>query len=86
MKLTGYTGLFLALIGACTFAVTTLDSVPLGYLPPEIRAMGPFPLSGTSWWFEIFEDGHIWLMVDCVSRGRAGMTLDSEFALLTCLP
>ena len=85
-KLIDCTGLFLALIGQCTLAVTTLDSVPLGYLPAEIRAMGPFPRRGTSWWWNIWNDALKHVLVQCVSQGKAGMTWDSEFALLTYLP
>lgn len=80
-KLIDYTGLFLALIGPCTLAVTTLDSVPPGYLPPEIRAMGPFRRYGTARWWEIWNDALKYVLGQCASQGRAGMTLDSESAL-----
>ena len=86
MKLIDFTGLFLALVGACTLAITTLDSVPLGFLPLEISAMGPFPRSGTSWWWDLWNDALKHPLKECVPQGQGGMTWDSEFTLFTYLP
>ena len=73
---------FNAIIGACTLAVTTLHSIPQGYLPAEINAKGPFSLSGTSWWWNIWDDALEFVLMGCVGRGKAGMTWNSEFARL----
>ncbi len=66
-------------IGACTLAVTTVHSVPQGYLPAEIRDKAPFPRSGTARWWDVWADADF-VLWECVSMGWGGMVWISEFA------
>ena len=59
-------------IGPCTMAITTLDQVPLGYMPLEV-GRGPFPISGyTSWW--LVRHSLLNLISECIDKGEGGIS------------
>ena len=58
--------------GPCTLAVTTIDSVPVGWLPTELGP-GPFDPFGYATWLDIWEHAEAALDV-CVQEQRAGIS------------
>ena len=58
--------------GPCTLAVTTLDSIPIGYIPAELRP-GHFDEYGFSTWFNIWDDAKM-VLDTCVNEQKAGIT------------
>ena len=68
------------LSGPCTLAVTTLASIPMGWVPEEV---GPryFDPHGYSTWFSIHDSAEA-ILDRCLTQQKAGMS----WSLRKCIP
>ena len=57
--------------GPCTLAITTIHSIPVGWLPPELGP-GPFPPFGYATWGDIWHLAN-WIWHYCVQNRVAGI-------------